>query len=72
MDEAKTHIPGDRRTLHSISIEMLSSDDLEVSGASPSTTLKNESSLAMDKIPFFSGIPSVEVVKGLLHLYKIK
>lgn len=23
-----------------------------------------------DRLPFFSGIPSVEVVKGLLHLYK--
>ena len=25
-----------------------------------------------EQLPFFSGIPSVEVVKGLLHLYKPK
>lgn len=25
-----------------------------------------------EQLPFFSGIPSVEVVKGLLHLYKSK
>lgn len=26
----------------------------------------------LDKIPFFSGIPSVEVTRGVLHLYKMK
>ena len=25
-----------------------------------------------EQLPFFSGIPSVEVIKGLLHLYKPK
>jgi hypothetical protein len=25
-----------------------------------------------DKLQFFTGIPSVEVTKGILHLYKLK
>lgn len=28
--------------------------------------------LLLDKVPFFSGIPSVEVTRGVLHLYKMK
>ena len=30
----------------------------------------NSQSVIGERLPFFSGIPSVEVVKGLLHLYK--
>ena len=36
-----------------------------------SSTLSSTQSMK-EQLPFFSGIPSVEVVKGLLHLYKPK
>ncbi len=64
---------GDRRTLRSISIETYSSAGSDVGMSSSLTTpTDGGAGLALDKVPFFSGIPSVEVVRGLLHLYKTK
>ncbi len=68
-----SHASGDKRTLRSISIETFSSTGSDV-GMSSSLTTPTDSGasqgLSLDKVPFFSGIPSVEVVRGLLHLYK--
>lgn len=36
---------------------------------SESSTCKEKSG---DKVPYFSGNPSVEVTKGILHLFKLK
>ena len=60
--------------MRNISIETFSSAGSEVGGASALTTPTDDSrdELSLGKISFFSGIPSVEVVRGTLHLYKMK
>lgn len=39
--------------------------------SSPASSSEHVLSVA-DKLPFFSGIPAVEVTKGILHLYKLR
>ena len=84
---SKASLSRGRRIPHDIKIETYPTDSTEtdVGGASGETTptgdVMEKGSLAdsphsqnslLDKIPFFSGIPSVEVTRGVLHLYKVK
>ncbi|CAI8029575.1 BRCA1-associated protein [Geodia barretti] len=83
-ETAKTSLG--ERTVHSISIEthLPRLDSCEGGGGrtyasatanvSPSSSLRDEkgatTATLRDKIPFFSGIPAVECIKGVMHLFK--
>lgn len=45
---------------------------LPVESKSESPHSASPSMSRRERIPFFSGIPSVDVIKGVLHLYKPK